>query len=480
MNEQVARNVTLVKAIESADTSHEVLSEDDRMYASRSAKELAQWQAADSASKPTVEHFLQQRSEQLIKRLSERNAAFASFYKRMNGGRLLSLLPLVSLVLGFVLDRIADPHRVDLLSAPLLAILAWNVLVYVIMLVWLFIPRRTGWASESLMRKLALGTGSLPRKLPKGLASGVAQFAGEWTEASTPLARARLAGTMHLAAALFAAGAIASLYMRGLMTEYAAGWESTFLNAAEVHSILAWLFTPAMIVFGLPGFSESQVAALHFSQSATGAGAGSLWVHLYAGTLVLFVVLPRLLMAAVAHLRALRLERWFPIDLDQPYFRQFAEHAGVTEPGVLRVLPYSFTVDEGRDKGLAVLAVKMLGERSRVILRPPCSYGEDPAVALHGVDLADPSVTSTAILFGIAATPEREAHGAYIDYIARAKVRGLKVLLDESGYLERTGSQPGNEQRMAERVHLWRQFCDYHGVPATLVNLQHPEKYPLQ
>jgi hypothetical protein len=480
MNEQVARNVTLVKAIESADTGREVLSDDDRMYASRSAKELAQWQAADSASKPTVEHFLQQRSDQLIKRLSERHAAFASFYKRMNAGRLLSLLPLASLVLGFVLDRIADPHRVDLLSAPLLAILAWNVLMYVIMLIWLFIPRRTGWASESLMRKLAVGTGSLPRKLPKGLAPGVAQFASDWTTASAPLTRARIARTMHLAAALFAVGAIASLYMRGLMNEYAAGWESTFLDAAQVHAILAWLFTPAMIVFGLPGFTESQVAALHFSQTANGAGAGSLWVHLYAATLVLFVVLPRMLMAAVAHLRAMRLERRFPIELDQPYFRQFAEQAGTAEPGTLRVLPYSFTVDEGRDKGLAALAVQMLGERSRVILRPSCGYGEDPAAALHGVDLADPSVTSTAILFGIAATPEREAHGAYIDYVARAKVRSLKVLLDESGYLERTGSQPGNEQRMAERVHLWRQFCDYHGVPATLVNLQHPEKYPLQ
>ena len=480
MNEQVARDVTLVKAIELADSSREVLSEDDRMYASRSAKELAQWQAADSAAQPTVEHFLQQRSDQLIKRLSERHTGFASFYKRMHGSSLLSILPLVALLLGFALDRIADPHRVDLLSAPLLGILAWNVLVYVIMLVWLIVPRRTGWASESLIRKLAVGAAGLPRKLPKGLAPGLAQFAGDWTAASAPLVRKRLACTMHLAAAMFAIGAIASLYMRGLMNEYAAGWESTFLDAGQVHSILAWLFTPAMVAFGLPGFSESQVAALHFSPIAPGAGAGSLWVHLYAGTLALFVVLPRLLLAGFAYLFAMRMERRFPIDLAQPYFRQFAEHAGVTEPGVMRVLPYSFTVDEERDRGLAALAAQMLGERSRMILRPGCGYGEDPAAALHGVDLADPSVTSTVILFGLAATPEREAHGAYIDFIARAKVRGLKVLLDESSYLERIGAQPGSEQRMAERVHLWRQFCDYHGVPATLVNLQHPEKYPVQ
>ena len=109
MNEQVARDVTLVKAIESADAGREVLSEDDRMYASRSARELAQWQAADSAAQPTLEHFLQQRSDQLIKRLSERHAGFAAFYNRMRGGRLLSMLPLAALLLGFALDRIADP-----------------------------------------------------------------------------------------------------------------------------------------------------------------------------------------------------------------------------------------------------------------------------------------------------------------------------------------------------------------------------------
>jgi len=82
MNEQVARRVVLVRAIESADTGHQVLSEDDRKYASRSARELAAWQAADSKAALTQEHFLEQRSEQIIKRLAERTPAFASFQRR--------------------------------------------------------------------------------------------------------------------------------------------------------------------------------------------------------------------------------------------------------------------------------------------------------------------------------------------------------------------------------------------------------------
>ena len=47
MNEEAARKVVLVRTIENADGAHQVLSDDDRLYASRSAHELAQWEASD-------------------------------------------------------------------------------------------------------------------------------------------------------------------------------------------------------------------------------------------------------------------------------------------------------------------------------------------------------------------------------------------------------------------------------------------------
>lgn len=116
MNEQVARTVVLVRAIETVDRKHEILTDDDRKYASRSAKELASWQAADSKSAVTADHFLQQRSEQILRRLAERTPAFASFLDRRIGWKTLSIgLPLAALVIGAVADRIGDPHRVDLL-----------------------------------------------------------------------------------------------------------------------------------------------------------------------------------------------------------------------------------------------------------------------------------------------------------------------------------------------------------------------------
>jgi hypothetical protein len=518
MNEQVARRVVLVRAIETADAGHTVLSEDDRKYASRSARELAAWQASDSKSAVTQAHFLQQRSEQILKRLAERTPAFAAFQKRAVGlPGFWAALPLLALFAGALLDRIADPHRVDLLSAPLLFIVGWNLLVYAVLLVWALVAglrggRKTGWAGQGLLRRLSVGKVAAPRKLPAALATGVGNFMAEWARLSEPLTRLRLSRTVHLSAAAFALGAVISLYARGLLTQYAAGWESTFLDATQVHTLLSWLFTPALTVFPfLEGFTLADIEALRFNADAgmgavaaagagmaapgavpgavgnalaNGAGAGERWVHLYGATILLLVILPRLVLAGIAWLRAGRLARRFPLDLEHPYFRKLADSIGAGTPAVLRVLPYSFTLDEARDRGLWTVAAMALGAQARVLLRPTVPYGEEPKealqAALQDARFDEAGVTVTAALFNLAATPEKENHGAFLDYLGRNSKRGVAVLLDESGMLERAAGQAGAEARIAERIALWRQFCSFHGTAATVVNLLQPERHPIE
>jgi hypothetical protein len=485
MKEQVARDVALVRAIEIDDRKFEVLSEDDRMYASRSAKELAAWQAADSKSAVTPDHFLQQRAEQILKRLSERMPPFAGYLRRPSAWPMVSIgVPLVALLVGAGVDRIGDPHRVDLLSAPLLGIIGWNLLVYVLLLASLFIPtQNSGWIGARMMRYLSAGRAAMPRKLPAILVGALIHFMTEWTRLSAKLTHARLARTLHLAAALFALGAVLSLLARGLLTQYVAGWESTFLDAPQVHALLSMLFTPAEWTFHLPGFSAADIEALRFAPTAAPStalspDAGKRWVLLYAATMLLLVMLPRMLLAAVAHWRARRLAANFPLDLDQPYFRQLGGHIGAAA-GVLRVLPYSFTIDEARDRGLAQVAVMLLGEQARLMLRPSSAYGDEPVAALGDTPLDDPAVTSTAVLFNLAATPEAENHGAFIAHLVAAAPRGLMVLLDESALLERFGAQAGSAERINERITLWQRFCEHHHASATIVNLLDPSARPL-
>jgi hypothetical protein len=152
-----------------------------------------------------------------------------------------------------------------------------------------------------------------------------------------------------------------------------------------------------------------------------------------------------------------------------------ADRVGASGPAVLRVIPYSFTVDEARHKGLAAVAAMVLGEQAQLMLRPSCAYGEEPKELLRDARLDDPDVAITAVLFNLAATPERENHGAFLDYLRRNTPRGIAVLLDESGFVERGAV----DTRVVERVALWHQFCQYHHTRATVVDLLHPERHPL-
>jgi hypothetical protein len=470
MNEHVARAVVLVRAIETADLKREILSADDRKYASRSARELAQWKASEQGAAVTAEHFLEQRSEQILKRLGERTPPLAGFVARRSALKGLSLaLPPLALLIGAGLDRIGDPHRVDLLSAPLLGIIGWNLAVYLFLIAWLLLPAvRRGRRRFDFLTAAAV---KLPAKLPNVLAAGLADFALEWSSLSARLNRARLARTLHLAAAMFAAGAMLSLYARGLFSEYRAGWESTFLDAGQVHALLSVLFAPAMKFLPLQGFSLADIEALRFSNPPSMAG-GARWVNLYAAMLFLLVVMPRAVLALFAHARARGLAMNFPIDLGQPYFRRLDEQAGMSTPALLRVLPYSFTVDEARQKGLGETALMLYGEQARVLLRPAFGYGEEPEVALRELSLDDPSVTCTVVLFNLAATPEKENHGAFLDYLVRHAKHGVTVMIDESTLLERS-----DNMRLIERISLWLRFCEFHGAPATVVNLIDPARY---
>ncbi len=488
MNEEAARVVVLAQAIETEDAAHQLLSADDRLYASRSARELARWQAANAHQAVDFSHFLQQRAEQLLKRLAERVPGFAALPRAHVPWRILTLLlPLVALLAGFGLDRLGDPHRVDLLSAPLLLILVWNLAVYLAMPVMALLSRprtRTPTATVApavpWLARLRFRT---PRKWPAPLAAAVPRFLAQWSTLTAPLSGARVARLWHLGAAAFALGALGSLYLRGVLSQYRTGWESTFLDAAQVHALLGLLFAPALAVFPLQGFSLQDVEALRFtattSLSAQDASQGARWVHLYAATLLLLVVLPRLLLALWAHVRVRHLARNIPLDLAQPYFLRLRNAAGATA-GRLRVLPYSLRVDEPRDHGLTAVAQALLGDEARVVLRPTLAYGEDVDQALQGSADTGAEPTLTAVLFSLAATPEKENHGALLDHLRRALPKGFVVLVDESGLRERMGAgQADASPRLTQRIALWQNFCQHHHCEATIVNLLEPGARPL-
>lgn len=461
MNERAAHDVLVVKAIETSDQERRILSEDDRRYASRSARELAQWSANEKKQALTPDLFLHKRAEQILARLAERTPAAAAMLRPRSWLRIAGIvLPALALLSGMLADRIGDVHRVNLLSPPLLLILLWNVAVYLVLLLRPLLPRRISrprFATPSRPAWLR------PRRAQALLGAPLARFAEEWMALSAPLSLARSERILHLCAALLALGAALSLYLRGVVAAYRVGWESTFLDASQVHALLSWLFLPAMSLFGLGGFTPGQVETLRFPQAAA-PDSGAQWVHLYAATLLLIVILPRLALAGLAWLRERRLSRHFPVDLAQPYFQRLC--AGLA-PGAatLRVVPYSMRVDEARQAGLAGAARLLLGDEAGITVLPATAYGEAaPAGA--------PSAAVTAALFSLSATPEAENHGQFLDQLRSIHAGSLVALIDQSAYLERLGPQAAD--RASERAALWRQFCAQHQTPAAIVDLLAP------
>lgn len=322
MDEPTARRVILACAIETADTQGKLLTEVEREQIDREARQAA-GVGGEEGEPVTPEHFLDVRARRILAAIGGRNPGLFALQEPRAWQHWLAWgTPLAALILGVLTDVIANPHRVDLVSLPLLGIVAWNLVVYLALI--------AGWAStrRGEHRPLLAGLGRWTdgeRALRRGSgnlrANVTALFHLRWYQVTQGLHVQRIARVLHLAAAGWAVGVALSLLARGLVVEYRVGWESTFLGASQVHAILSALRLPALLLFPFQPFSVQEVAALQFSQGG-GAVGGARWVLMYVALLMVVVVVPRLLLAAVAWWRERRLSRHLPLDLGEPYFQR--------------------------------------------------------------------------------------------------------------------------------------------------------------
>ncbi|AVO51065.1 hypothetical protein C6568_10085 [Melaminivora suipulveris] len=315
LSEAQLRSVLLAQAIEGVDRGQVLVSAPEREAALHAAIAATQ---ARGASRITLADVLLPRAGELAQRAAGREPAIAALHAGDTRWRWLArALPLVALALGLAADRVANAHRVDLLSPPLLLVPAWNLVVYASLAVQA-LRRGRAWSTGTAPRWLRAALARLPgrgRSLPARIA---ADFQTRWFAATPALQGARASRVLHLCAAAWGAGLALSLLLRGLVVRYQFGWESTFLDASQVHAIVRVLFAPLTALTGLAPFSLAEIAA---TQDFAGSGeAGGRWVWMYVGLLALVVVLPRVALAAVARWREARLARRCLLDLRAPEF----------------------------------------------------------------------------------------------------------------------------------------------------------------
>jgi hypothetical protein len=470
MNEAGAKKISFIRAVESTDSGHKLLSAEDRGYAERIAAEQTRWQAAEQAERPSSAAYLARRAELLTDKLAQRHPKALRAFEAMRWWPWIGvLLPLLALVLGAAAEHIADRQRVNILAFPLLGLLLWNLAVYLMLAASVArtlvrgTGRRAGWLQEQIF-------GVRARFSPDAagpLAAAFGRFALDWTQRSSPLLAARAARVLHLAAALLALGVIAGLYLRGLVLEYRAGWDSTFLDANAVHSLLAFFLQPVARLVGVPFPGVAEIAALRWS--AGGGENAARWIHMYAATAMLWLVVPRLGLAAIAAWRERRIAADFPLALDDPYFRRVLS-AWREVPARVRVAPYAYTPADAASEGLRRLARHLFGDRVDLKFSRTTDYGEEDST-VSGVDGAAGTDLLIA-LFNLGSTPETENHGVFLDRLESAAEGPVIVLVDESSFRRRLSCQAGSDARLAERRRAWNGLAGTRGLGAVYADLE--------
>jgi hypothetical protein len=309
MRQRALQALLLVHAIEQTDLAGDAVSHDDRAQASREAADGRPLPAAGNAPvqiNGDTERFLVRRADALLARLRVRSPGIDHVLAAAAGA---TGLDRTLLLLGFILGvaiAFADGGRIDIFAYPLIGLLLWNLIVYVILIVRIFHQTaanpRDGFFRRWLARLYAnrvharidaFITHSIGFNAP--LAPGLRRFAADWCEVGRPVFRERVRRLLHLAAILAAAGLMAGYYMRGGILGQAAGWNSTVFGPSSAHAALATLYGAASAVSGVRVPSGQDLLALAWSSHMSGGASAGRWLYLIDWTALLYIVLPRLI-----------------------------------------------------------------------------------------------------------------------------------------------------------------------------------------
>jgi hypothetical protein len=380
-----------VRAIEDVDVQGRLLPEAEREQLEREAFEASR----ESSGRVEPARYLQQRARRVLAAVEDRDARVAALRHGAPWRRAaLVALPLLACAAGVVIDRIGNPHEVNMLSPPLLGVLAWNLAVYLLIAVSPLLPE--GRAREGPLAGLQRWFAGLPRRGERGAAlraDVVLRFHQHWWRAAGRQQWLWGKELLHLCAGGWALGLAISILVGGLVREYRVGWESTLLDVGQVHAILSALFAPVVALLPFDAFSVADLQRMAFRAHAqVGVEEARRWVWMYVALLALIVIVPRALLAAWDGWRRRRGARAIRIDLQEPYYAQLLERvrparvtlgllapAGPGRETVLRMLRQLAREPQPRGAAPWLVLETPRGDTLRVVDVPP---GFDPPAPL--------------------------------------------------------------------------------------------------
>ncbi len=314
-DEPDARRIVLIQAIEAIDTQGKLISDAEKEQAERTV--LAQ-RSGGRNERPEPAWYMRARAAELLNTVESRSPELARLEARDPWwDRLGWLLPLAALAAGFTSDRLFNWSRTDLLSIPLIGVIVWNVVVYLLLFVAAVRKRH----DSRFVRGLFEAPSWFSRRVAARVAASASlQFRVLWWRVAGAMEAGRLHKLLHLSAAAWAIGVVLSILVAGLATRFRVGWESTWLSAGAVHAVLDIMALPARAL-GFEGFAIEQVRALEFGRGAApGQAEAQRWALIYVAFITAVVILPRCLLWAVAAFRVRAAGRKVALDLGADYF----------------------------------------------------------------------------------------------------------------------------------------------------------------
>lgn len=459
MDFEAARQTLLIASLEEADLENEWISPALRSRATASATDPGPSASTDERTFTAQEEaFFASRAAEIGRELEAPRPGLKAATSVSNALRVGGIaLVIVCLVVGYLTKALGPSGVVSILAFPLLGVMLWNLLAYVLMAVSRLLGKGPGPLIGALVNRLGnkKRQASVERAAGEGPSAGLGKFTARWTKAAGPVFAARTASWLHLGAAALGIGAVFAMYSQGMLNDYQATWESTFLSADSVRGILSVALAPSTWV---PGLALPDIGGIEAIRSPGSEGAAA-WIHRYALSAALVVIVPRLLLALLAFVRGKRAAGMIAVRPVAPrYFKHLLdERRGVKS--VARILPHRLSLEAPERDRLRASLHRHWGGGVWVEFLDGVAFGDEDDFALRASELADSQYIVTAA--ALSSTPEEESQGALLTALKRHAPADAEVVLwlEDGGFAERFGAE-----RAAERRAEWNKLASGHQV----------------
>lgn len=467
MNPEESRQVLLLHCLEQSDREERLISGADKKQAALAAGAPL----PKNVGRSEEDRFLLTRARHLLARVIAREPSAETWISREVSrfpfGLVALALSFVVVAVGFSTSALGPERKINILSMPLLGILTWNLLVYGGELLCMFRGKGNSAKFSGIIGSAArlwsqgwkrrqTGVDETPGSGAAILSEARGRFQTEWSRLVQPLWFGRMRALLHMLALVLAASAVGGLYVRGLDQEYRAIWESTFITDSQsLHRVLTLVLGPAAHLSGtaLPGAEELE--RIHWrSDSMAPAGANAApWIHWYALTMGIYVLIPRLILCLFWHGRTALQARSLSIrSVAPPYYEGLlATSTGASLP--VRLVPHAFSPGPSGQEWLVRHLQQYLARPVAPHWTGTVPWGEESDILL------EPLATDEVLVpvFNLAATPERESQGELHRTLLGLTSNPVRwALLDSSAFDEKNRHLADAAQRHEARVAAWR------------------------